>query len=87
MLYQLIKTRAEGQSSYLYFSNIVKFAEKIEVEVYANQEKSVSAIATLIKYVFSFEFSSWIINEFDKVKLHVLYQSWTVLCRGEIALV
>ena len=41
-----------------YSSNIVKFAEKIEVEVYANQQKSVSAVTKLIKYVFSFEFSS-----------------------------
>ena len=45
------------------------FAAKIGVEVYANQEKSLSAVKTLIKYVFSFEFSSWIINEFDKYNL------------------
>ena len=53
----------------IYLDNLVQFilailsnfAKKIEVEVYANQEKSLPAVTTLIKYVFCFQFFLWII--------------------------
>ena len=41
-------------------------AEKNEDKVYVNQEESLTDLQTLITEIFiSFQFSSWIFNEFD----------------------
>ena len=59
MLYMAYKTHAFRRPCLRTILAILSnFAEKIEVDVYANQEKSASAVTKLIKYVFSFEFFS-----------------------------
>ena len=57
MLYITYQTNAHILTCLRIISAILSnFGEKIKVIVYANQAKSVSAVTTLIKYVFSFEF-------------------------------
>jgi hypothetical protein len=50
-----------------FFKIQVNLSEKIQVEVYANQDKSLADLKILATLVISIVFCSLIIHEFDKV--------------------